>query len=214
MIVIVDYDTGNLRSVQNMLKYLGHDSAIASTPAEIESASKIILPGVGNFDFGMRSLAERDLIPALNRKVIEQKTPTLGICLGAQLITRGSEEGELPGLGWIPADTKQFDRSRLGADLRVPHMGWADTEFDPNHPLFAGIESIPRYYYVHSFHMVCDMPFMVIALHLASLTKTSRAFSFIPRKAIALASRFWRTSLPTLQPMANKTTQSISLRSS
>jgi glutamine amidotransferase len=158
MIVIVDYDTGNLRSVQNMLKYLGHDSAIASTPAEIESASKIILPGVGNFDFGMRSLAERDLIPALNRKVIEQKTPTLGICLGAQLITRGSEEGELPGLGWIPADTKQFDRSRLGADLRVPHMGWADTEFDPNHPLFAGIESIPRYYYVHSFHMVCDSP--------------------------------------------------------
>jgi len=156
MITIIDFNAGNLRSVQNMLRTIGSESKIASTPAEIEDATKIILPGVGHFNFGMQSLIDRGLIDVLNEKVLVQKTPVLGICLGAQLLTRGSEEGELPGLGWIDADTKAFDRSKLNAALRVPHMGWADTEFRESSCLCAGVDETPRYYYVHAYHIVCD----------------------------------------------------------
>lgn len=156
MLTIVDYDTGNLRSVQNMLKSLGVASRISGARADILSASKLILPGVGHFDFGMRSLKQLDLIGALNEQVLEKKTPVLGICLGFQLLTRGSEEGSEPGLGWIAADTRRFERSRMVAALRIPHMGWADTEFRASSPLFAKIEPTPRYYYVHSYHVVAD----------------------------------------------------------
>lgn len=156
MITIVDYEAGNLRSVQNMLRSLNVESRIAGTPDEVADASKLILPGVGHFDFGMRQLADRDLVEILNQKVLEERTPILGICLGAQLLSRGSEEGQLPGLGWVAADTKRFDQSKLSSELRIPHMGWADTEFPLSNPLFRGVEPTPRYYYVHSFHLVCD----------------------------------------------------------
>jgi glutamine amidotransferase len=158
MVSIVDYGTGNLRSVQNMLRSIGVDSTIAKTPKEVAAATKLVLPGVGHFGFGMKSLIERDLVSALNQKVLEQKTPVLGICLGAQLLTRGSEEGGVAGLGWIEADTKGFDTSRIGDSLRVPHMGWADTEYSASSRLFADTEADPRFYYVHSYHMVCDKP--------------------------------------------------------
>lgn len=156
MITIIDYGTGNLRSVQNMLRNLGVDSLITGKPDDIEAASKIILPGVGHFDFGMINLAKRKLVDVLNFKVLEQHTPTLGICLGAQLLTRGSDEGDQPGLGWIDADTVAFDSSKMDDALRVPHMGWADTSFKQGHQLFKGVEDLPRFYYVHSFHINCD----------------------------------------------------------
>ncbi len=156
MISIIDYDTGNLRSVQNMLRSIGIESVIAGTPRDVALATKIILPGVGHFAFGMKKLIERDLIGALNEKVLEQKTPILGICLGSQLLTRGSEEGDVEGLGWVAADTRRFDSSRLPPELRVPHMGWADTEFQEQNPLFANVSDTPRYYYVHSYHVACD----------------------------------------------------------
>ena len=156
MICIVDYGVGNLRSVQNMLRVLGHDSKIVSTPDEVSEATKIILPGVGHFDFGMKSLAERNLINVLNEKVLEHRTPVLGICLGAQLLTRRSDEGEVSGLGWINAETTKFDSSRLDSSLRIPHMGWADTEYRRSNRLFEGAGNNPRYYFVHSFHIVCE----------------------------------------------------------
>jgi glutamine amidotransferase len=156
MLTIVDYGTGNLRSVQNMLKSLGVATRISSARDEIASASALILPGVGHFDFGMRSLKQLDLCGVLDEQVLERKTPLLGICLGAQLLTRGSEEGSEPGLGWIAAETRRFDRSRLDPSLRVPHMGWADTEFSASSALFAGASSSPRYYYVHAYHIVAD----------------------------------------------------------
>lgn len=156
VVSIVDYNAGNLRSVANMLARLGFKSTVSNRPEEIALARKIILPGVGKFDFGMSSLRESGLLPALRRAVEENGVPLLGICLGAQLITRGSEEGVLPGLGWIPADTVAFDRSRLGPGDRVPHMGWSDTECRADCRLFAGSAEIPRYYYVHSYHLVCD----------------------------------------------------------
>jgi len=139
-----------------MFKSIGIGSRIAGKASEIQEATKIILPGIGHFDYGMKNLEKRDLIGALNDKVLGEKTPVLGICLGAQLLTRGSEEGSLPGLAWIAADTSRFDRSKMPASLRIPHMGWADTEYRKSSHLFAGIAETPRYYYVHSYHIVCD----------------------------------------------------------
>lgn len=156
MIAIVDYGAGNLRSVENMLRRIGHTAKITSSRQDIAAADKIILPGVGHFDFGMTSLAKRDMIDTLNYKVLEEKIPILGICLGAQLLTRSSEEGRISGLGWIDADARQFDTSRLHDSLRVPHMGWADTEYSAMSTLFSGSVDTPRFYYVHSYHIVCD----------------------------------------------------------
>ena len=161
MIGIVDYGLGNLRSIQNMLRRAGTDSVISADPAELAKADRLILPGVGHFRYGMDELRERGLIGPLNELVLEDKVPVLGICLGGQLIGRGSEEGPSEGLGWVAMDTVAFDRSRLGGGLRVPHMGWADT-WHTDHPLFAS-QSDPRFYYVHSYHFRCDDEASVIA---------------------------------------------------
>src|SRR5690606_35985053 len=124
MIVIVDYGLGNLGSIVNMLKKVGFRSEIIKDPKRLDDASHIILPGVGAFDSGMRHLEEFDWIGLLNQKVLVEKIPTLGICLGMQLMTKSSEEGMLPGLGWVDAHTKKF----VGPGLRVPHLGWNITE--------------------------------------------------------------------------------------
>ncbi len=156
MITIIDYGAGNLKSISNMLRALGVTSRISSNPKEIASASKLILPGVGHFDFGMVNLRQSKLIAPMTELVLEKRIPFLGICLGAQLLTRRSDEGREPGLGWIPADTRKFDFDRLVCNLRVPHMGWSDTYCLNGHSLFAVFQETPRFYYVHSYHMVCD----------------------------------------------------------
>ena len=108
MVSIIDYHCGNLGSIANMLKKLGHQSEFISTPSQIELASKIILPGVGSYDYGMTKLKELNLIDGLNKRVLQDKIPVLGVCLGAQLMCEKSEEGVLPGLGWIKADVRRF----------------------------------------------------------------------------------------------------------
>lgn len=170
MISIVDYGAGNIRSVQNMLRAIGAQSEIVGDAEGVAKAERLILPGVGHFDHGMAGLEARGLIPALNRRVLEDAVPVLGICLGAQLMTRGSEEGKRRGLGWIDADTVAFDRSRIDGPRQVPHMGWAETWVSPGgresgalSEIFAGaIPDDARYYYVHSFHLDCDDPGRVI----------------------------------------------------
>ena len=166
MITVIDYGAGNIRSVINMLRALGAKARIATDGAALEGATRLILPGVGHFDHGMAGLAARGFIDALNEKVLHARLPTLGICLGAQLIARGSEEGDRPGLGWVAADVVAFDRSRLGADLRVPHMGWAETwthapalaQGRLPQSIAATLSEQSRFYYVHSFHLLCDDP--------------------------------------------------------
>lgn len=157
MITIVDYGTSNLGSMANMLRKLGHASSIASTPAQLENASKIIVPGVGSFDAGMRKLAESGMIPMLTQKVIEQKVPTLGVCLGMHLMTRSSEEGVLPGLGWLPAATVRFDQV-AEPNLRVPHMGWNLVHAAKESPLIAAMPEDTRFYFAHSFFVKLDTP--------------------------------------------------------
>ncbi len=154
MITIVDYGMGNLGSIHNMLKRIGHESQITSDPTVVNKASKLILPGVGAFDVAIENIHSKGLLEVLNRKALEEKIPVLGICLGMQLITRNSEEGQLPGLGWVDANVKKF-RFDTSSSLKVPHMGWNVTNPMVNHQLFNGFDSELRFYFVHSYYVEC-----------------------------------------------------------
>jgi glutamine amidotransferase len=163
MIVIVDYGLGNLGSIKNMLKKAGFPSLISDDPAEIEKADKIILPGVGAFDTGMRYLKDKGMLSILNHKAMVEKVPVLGLCLGAQLITNRSEEGVLPGLGWVDGESVRFHFDADAPQLKVPHMGWNVLQIFTDHPYLQGLPEDQRFYFVHSYHMVCQEEKNVIA---------------------------------------------------
>lgn len=171
MIVIIDYGMGNLGSIFNMFRKIGAESTISSDPSIIKSAAKLILPGVGSFDNGMKNLKDQNLIEILGRKVFVDKTPILGICLGMQLLTRCSEEGTLPGLGWVDARTVRFDFRENRDNLKVPHMGWNGVHLQKISPLYNEMFAEPRFYFVHSYHVVCNDPADV-------LSKTRHGFDF------------------------------------
>lgn len=134
-----------------MLKKIGEQSIITSDPDEIKKAEKLILPGVGSFDNGVRNLKELGLWNVLNEKVMEEKTPILGICLGAQLMTRGSEEGTEPGFGWVDADTVKFTIDNT-SKLKVPSMGWNEANVQKASQLIRQEGEAPRFYFVHAYH--------------------------------------------------------------
>lgn len=164
MLVILDYGVGNLNSIRNMLKYIGVEAVISSDLSIVQKADKFILPGVGAFDHGIRSLRSSTYFEILERKVLENKTPLLGICLGAQLLATKSEEGDLPGLGWIGGKIVRFDFQSLNqTSLKIPHMGWGRIDVKNESKLFTKMESEARFYFVHSYHWVCDNPMHVIA---------------------------------------------------
>lgn len=155
MIVIVDYGIGNVGSILNMLKKIGAPPAkVSATVKDIEQADKLILPGVGAFDTGMYHLRETGLIPLLNEKVLKAKTPTLGVCLGMQLMTKLSEEGELAGLGWFDAETIRFRFDPMQTKLKIPHMGWNTIKINKEGTLFKDMYSDARFYFVHGYHVV------------------------------------------------------------
>jgi len=156
VIVIIDYGMGNLGSVLNMLKKVGAEATISSDPRILVSAQKLILPGVGAFDNGMKCLTKSGLIDVLREKVLRQETPILGICLGLQLFTKMSEEGSFPGLGWIDAETIRFQFSSESNGLKIPHMGWNELTIKREDSLFTGFEASPRFYFVHSYHVRCN----------------------------------------------------------
>jgi glutamine amidotransferase len=158
MLTIIDYKAGNVRSIQNMLKKIGVKSLISGKPEDVQAAEKLILPGVGHFDYGMEQLEKSGLIPVLNRKVMEEKIPILGICLGVQLFTKSSEEGSRAGLGWLNARTVAFDKNRLPEHCKIPHMGWNQVSYNPKSPIFANMPEDARFYFVHSFHLVGENP--------------------------------------------------------
>jgi glutamine amidotransferase len=165
MIVVVDYGMGNLGSILNMLKKIGAPAAkVSSNPKDIEQADKLILPGVGAFDTGMHRLRDTGLIDLLNEKVLSARTPTLGVCLGMQLFTKVSEEGELPGLGWINAETIRFRFDQKKTGLKIPHMGWNTLKIQKEGTLLKDMYPDPRFYFVHSFHVVSHNPEDVLAV--------------------------------------------------
>jgi glutamine amidotransferase len=156
MIVIIDYDMGNVGSIANMIKRVGGESIISRDPEEIQKASKLILPGVGAFDTGMQNIEGFGLLPVLNQKILVDRAPILGICLGMQLLTTRSEEGKLKGLGWIEAETVRFPSSTPDCPkLRIPHMGWNHAVPAKADALLADLPPDLRFYFVHSYHVVC-----------------------------------------------------------
>ena len=155
MIVVVDYGVGNLGSIVNMFKKAGVKAMASSDRQVIEQAEKLILPGIGAFDSGMQRLNEYGLVPLLTRLVMEKKIPVLGLCLGLQLMTRGSEEGRLAGLGWIDAVAVRYKFGPDQPGLKVPHMGWNTIEIRRPHPLIEDLEADSRFYFVHSFYVQC-----------------------------------------------------------
>jgi imidazole glycerol-phosphate synthase subunit HisH len=162
MIGVIDYEIGNLGSILNMLKKLKVASRTVSQPSDCLECTKLILPGVGAFDQGMSKLAEHGFVEPLHQIVAEDKIHILGICLGAQMMTRGSEEGQLPGLGWFAAETIRFFSREPNPNAKVPHMGWADIQVKKPSPLLHPGEE-DRFYFVHSYHFQCDDPEIVLA---------------------------------------------------
>jgi glutamine amidotransferase len=155
MITIINYGMGNLGSVQNMLKRIGVTSKITSEIKEIEQAEKILLPGVGAFDAAIQKIDELNLRSVLVHKALEQKVPFLGICLGMQLLTRSSEEGVLKGLDIVPAQTIKFKFDN-DPSLKIPHMGWNFVKQNNPSKLTEGFTEDYRFYFVHSYKVVCD----------------------------------------------------------
>lgn len=160
MIVIVDYEVGNIGSILNMFKYLSIPAKATRDKAELRAARKLLLPGVGAFDAGVELLRKHDLVGLLDECVKERNVPVLGICLGMQLLTKGSEEGALPGFGWIDAECKRFAKDRDPTNkMKVPHMGWNVAKPKTTEAgLFTGMTTESRFYFVHSYYAVCADP--------------------------------------------------------
>jgi len=177
-ILVVDYGMGNLGSILNMLKKVGVPAQLSKDADDILRAQKLILPGVGAFASAMNNLRARGYVDALNQKILTEKIPILGICLGMQLFSKQSEEGDEPGLGWLDAQTVRFQfpasaqqlkssakQNAGGSDLsvplgqlKVPHMGWNTIKVCQKSPLFIDAEEERRFYFVHSFYMQCNDP--------------------------------------------------------
>lgn len=154
MVTVIQYGLGNVGSILSMCKYIGVNARITESSEEIENATSLVLPGVGSFDEAMIFLANNKMIDILKYKVEEQKTPILGICLGMQLLTKGSEEGIMPGLSFIDAQCVRFDFKEDKMKFKVPHMGWNNLYPSENQlSLFPAINSELRYYFAHSYHI-------------------------------------------------------------
>ncbi|WP_035588025.1 imidazole glycerol phosphate synthase subunit HisH [Hippea jasoniae] len=154
MITIINCGMGNVGSVANMIKKVGGKSIITSNRDEVKHAKKLILPGVGAFDNAVKNLKDLGLWDLIKEKVLLEKVPIMGICLGMQLLTKGSEEGELKGFGFIDAYTKKFKFE--DNKLKVPHMGWNTVKITKKSKLFENMENQEsRFYFVHSYYVDC-----------------------------------------------------------
>ena len=154
--IIINCDMGNLHSIQHKFRKLNVDAIISSNPEEVETADLLILPGVGHFSEGMKNLNNYELIPVLNKKVLKDKTPILGICLGMQLFSSWSEEGNIAGLGWVDATTKKIKFNNYNQQLKIPHVGWNTIMHNRKNNLFECIRADQEFYFLHSYHVVCN----------------------------------------------------------
>lgn len=155
MITIIDYGSGNINAIKNIYERLNVSFDIATTKEQIEKANHIILPGVGAFDETISTLQHKTFLEVLNKKVLEEKVPILGICVGMQMLADKSEEGELNGLGWIHGQVKKIDKNIIVGKPKIPHLGWNSIEITRNCPLFNNVNPEVGFYFVHSYYYEC-----------------------------------------------------------
>lgn len=159
-VVIIDYDVGNLTSVRNAIARLTPSVDISADPQALNSATHIILPGVGSFGEGMKGLSEHGFIPALREEVLVKQKPLLGICLGMQLLaSEGFEHGQHAGLGFVAGSVRLIEKAPSG--LRLPHIGWNDVTLSDRHPIACGFTHQPIFYFVHSYHLIPKDPSVI-----------------------------------------------------
>ena len=158
MITIIDYGVGNINAFVNVYKRLDVPVKIAKTAADLEGAEKLILPGVGHFDYAMTKLNNSGMRGKLDHLVIDRKIPVIGICVGMQMMANYSDEGEVEGLKWIDASVKKFDETKIHQVTRLPHMGWNDVKPVSNMPLFKGLENDAIFYFLHTYYFECNNP--------------------------------------------------------
>ena len=155
MTAIINYGVGNLTSILNMHNRLCIDAVITNSVSEIERADKLLIPGVGHFDTCMKSFNAGSLRMIVEKRIVEDKVPVLGICVGAQMMTRGSEEGKEKGLGLVNGDTIQFNFPKKN-NLKIPHLGWSDLQIEKPSPLWNELPEHSRFYFAHSYHFIFD----------------------------------------------------------
>ncbi len=170
MIVIIDYGMSNLRSIHHKLSSSGIQSTISSDPEEISNAEKLILPGVGHFKSGMENLHNRNIVEILKKKVTYENTPIFGICLGMQLFSNHSEEGNCTGLGFIDSRVVKF-KIPNDLNIKIPHVGWNVANFVTESKILDGIANDQEFYFTHSYHLECDDE--------AILSKTNYGIDFV-----------------------------------
>lgn len=155
MITILDYGSGNLNAIKNIYERLNIPFEFADTKEQITKAEHIILPGVGAFDETISTLQNKGFLDVLNKKVLEEKVPILGICVGMQMLADSSEEGTLAGLGWIQGSVKKFDKNLIPGKPKIPHLGWNSIEITRDCPLFKNVDPAVGFYFVHSYYYEC-----------------------------------------------------------
>ncbi|AVG42329.1 imidazole glycerol phosphate synthase subunit HisH [Achromobacter insolitus] len=158
MISIIDYGLGNVLAFANMYRRMAIPVAIVRSEAEVAQASKLILPGVGAFDYAMESFRDSGMYEAAMRRVVEDRVPVLGICVGMQMMASRSEEGTAAGLGWVKGVVRKFDTTQFAQRTHLPHMGWNDVHPTKSSHLFEGLEKEARFYFLHSYYFECENP--------------------------------------------------------
>lgn len=189
MITLVDYGLGNIQAFMNIYKRLNLPCKRATSADDLQSADKLILPGVGAFDWAMQRLQNSGMKDSLDHLVLEKEVPVLGVCVGMQMMARQSDEGKMKGLDWIPGEVKRFDETLFSTLTRLPHMGWNDVLPVEGHPLFKDLLN-PRFYFLHSYYFSPDSQGQVLAKtdygkHFASAVHNRHIFGvqFHPEKS-------------------------------
>lgn len=156
MITIVDYGLGNISAFSNIYKRLNIEHRVAKTAEALAGATKIVLPGVGAFDYAMTLLNQSGMRETLDDLVLKQQVPVLGVCVGMQIMASSSEEGQLAGLNWIQGRVKKFDVTTLTHKPTIPHMGWNQFNALEQHPIFTDIDPEQGFYFLHSYYFECE----------------------------------------------------------
>ena len=164
MIGIINYGVGNIKAFENIYRKLHIPVKILSKTEDFENVERLILPGVGAFDHAMEAFNNSGMREVAEKKVLEENVPVIGICVGMQMLANSSDEGKLPGLGWIPGEVKKFDESKISHTTHLPHMGWNDVKVDLKNVLFKDFPEVPKYYFLHSYYFKCEAPEMTIAM--------------------------------------------------